>query len=152
MAALGLELLKTYDFKENDIVVGGHRLSGFAEDGGVEYDMASDIAEHISGADGQVTASKNNDNRMVATITVMETSRAYAVLAELMQSQQQSKTYGPLPYLHRDNINGDLVKSKYAVFLNRPGPSKARAAGEREFRILLPYAADKVKFGPSNVI
>lgn len=149
---LGLELLKTYDFKANDISVGGFLLSGYAAEGGVEYEMSSEIGEHVAGADGQVTFSRNNDKRVVATITVMETSRSYQVLAELMQAQQDETSVQPLAYMHRDSINGDTVASAYVVFLNRPTPSKARAAGEREFQLLLPYAADKIKFGSNNIV
>lgn len=152
MAAPGLEMLKTYDFTENDVVLGGHRLSGYGEDGGVEYEQASEIGDHVAGADGQVTFSRNNDKRVIATITVMETSRAYQVLAELLRAQQAQTEIEPLTYLHRDNINGDQVQSKYAVFLNRPNPSKERTAGEREFQVLLPYAADKMQLGTKNVL
>lgn len=145
--------LKNYNFKDGVVlIIGGRQIGGFAEDGGVEYEFPSDIYEHISGADSQVTISQLNDHRMIATITLMETSKSYRDLFQMLRTQEAQLIKLPLSYLHRDQINGDQVLSGSAVFLGYPAPSKSRTAGEREFRILLPHGAKSYLAGSQNII
>jgi hypothetical protein len=145
--------LKTYDLKKNILIVGGYDISGFGEDGGISYELGADRFEPTVGADGEVTVSANNNNSMVATIKLMETSKAYKVLADLQTAQEDEEGALPaLPYLHRDPINGDKVSDRFAVFLNKPAPSKGKKVGEREFRILLPNAAKEMVLGGNNTI
>lgn len=147
-----LEIPKFYNFKSNIILINGIRIQGFGDEGGVEYEFADDAQRHTSGADGQVTVSRVNDYRMIATFTVKETSTGYTILSALMQDQLAvTDRLNPLPYVHIDPVNGDLIRSSHAVFLTWPEPSKARDAGDREFQILLPNAAAEVIFGPRNV-
>lgn len=134
--------LKNYNFKDgNVLIIGTEFVGGFAEDGGVEYDMAADRYEDVNGADGVTTISQMNDNRMYADITLMETSKSYRVLANFQKVQEAQLIKLPLPYIHRDQINGDTISEGTCVFMTKPTPSKGRTAGERVFRLLLPDGA-----------
>jgi hypothetical protein len=143
--------LKTYDFSRVLLIVGGFEISGYGEDGGIEFEYPSDTLEHVAGADGQVTVSRTNDNRMIAHITVMETSRAYRDLATLARTQAAQLAIGPLPFLMRCLTTGDEVPEQFAAFIQLPTPNKAKTAGERVFDILLPNAKKLAKFG-SNIL
>jgi hypothetical protein len=147
-----LNVTQFYNFKTNLLLIGGFKIGGFGDDGGIEYEFGDDIHRHVSTADGQTVVSRVNDARLIVTVTLKETSAGYRRLAQLLK-QQLANPLGlaPLPFVHRDPINGDLVTSSHAVFLNHPSPSKARDAGEREFQILLPYAAFDVQFGSLNL-
>lgn len=148
-----LSALKNYNFKDGTVlIIGGRQIGGFAEDGGVEYEFPSEIYEHVSGADGQVTISQMNDFRMIATVTLMETSKSYRDLFQMLRTQEAQLLKLPLAYLHRDQINGDQVLGGQAVFLGWPAPSKSRTAGEREFQILLPQGAKSFLAGSQNII
>lgn len=149
---MALNVTQFYNFKTNSLLIGGFKIGGFGDEGGIEYEFPDDLHRHVSTADGQTVVSRVNDARVVATITLKETSSGYRRLAQLIQAQLANPlALLPLPYVHRDPINGDLITSSHVVFLNFPEPSKARDAGEREFEILLPYAAFDVKFGVNNL-
>lgn len=144
--------IKTYDLASVYLLVGGYRLGGFGEEGGIEFEYGADIGETKVGADGQATFSRNNNDSMTATITLMETSKSYRDLAALMQAQIDAETIEALSFRMEDEINGDKVSARYATFLTRPTPNKGRAAGERQFKIFLPNAAAEAKFGASIAI
>lgn len=151
---MNLELLKVYDAKQNYISVGGFRLGGFGEDAVVEYELGADIFEHNVGADSLVTFSRTNDLRLIAAVTVMETSPSYRRLGLIINQQLAQLAVGallPLPYLHADALNGDLIRSAQAVMISYPSPNKARTVSERTFQIALPYAADKMQLGALNL-
>jgi hypothetical protein len=137
---------KPYNFAENNIMVAGRSISGFDDDGTVSYEFQDDRYTHSVGADGQTTVSKTNDPRVVATITVKETGKGYEILSQLHAQQGTGPVPDPITYLHRDPINGDLVKDNFAIFLAYPGIEKAKEAGSREFTLLLPTAAERVQF------
>lgn len=144
--------LRNYNFKDGNILVlGGEKIGGFGEDGGVEYELASDTYEDVNGADSITTISQLNDPRMYANITVMETSSSYRVLFGLWKTQKEQLIKQPMPFLHKDIINGDSTKAVTAVFMAPPVPSKARTAGERVFRILLPDGVDLMVLGANNL-
>lgn len=152
------QVARVYDLRNGNIIqLGGIRLGGFGETAAISYEYRSDLMEDLVSADGYVTVSNLNDYRMIATLTMMETSKSYAQVALLMAAQQATiRAGGQIPILafkHQDKLNGDEVTSNQAIFLIRPSQTKERTAGEREFQILLPYAGDplKQKFGVNNL-
>lgn len=151
---MNLEVLKVYDLKRNFLLIGGFRIGGFGEDAAITYEYGADIFEHNAGADGLVTFSRTNDLRMIATVTVMESSPSYRRLGLLLGQQLAELQAGPilpLPFSHTDSLNGDVINSPQCVFVSFPTPNKSRTVSEREFQIALPYAADKVQFGSLNL-
>lgn len=146
-----LEVPKFYNFKANRLLIGGFEIGGFDDEGGIEYELGDDIHRHVSTSDGETVVSRVNDPRITATVTLKETSAGYKKLFGLLRAQVAVEdALLPLPYLHLDPINGDIVTSSHIVFLNHPAPSKARDAGSREFQILLPYAAYTMALGVNN--
>lgn len=137
---------KFYDFAQVNIIVDGFSLSGFDDDGGVEYDVQSEEYEHAVGADGQTTVSRTNDPRAVVTITVKQTGKANTILSSLQQEQaaQPNPFQPPIVYVHRDPNTGDVINEPQAVFLQRPSPNANKTAGSREFTLLLPHFAQNV--------
>lgn len=129
--------IKKYNFANQSIIVGGRNLTGFDDDGTVEYEPQSGRWSHSVGSDGQTTISRVNDPRVIATLTVKETGKAYEILAQL-HAQQRAIDPDPVTYKHRDPFVGDRVNSGSAYFLNNPTIEKAKEAGSREFTILLP--------------
>ena len=84
--------LKTYDLQSVYLTLGGYRIGGYGEDGGIEFEYSADIGELKTGADGQSVFSRINNPAMLCTITVMETSLSYKQLADLMQAQAALET------------------------------------------------------------
>jgi 5-hydroxyisourate hydrolase-like protein (transthyretin family) len=131
-------LLKTYDLKLVALIIGTETITGYGEDGGVEIEPNSDIAEATPGADGEYTLSRTNDKGHTATITVRETSRGYRILRELQQAQDLELKVAGLTFTMMDPISGETVSDDQAAFLTQPTMAKNREAGEREFTLLLP--------------
>lgn len=140
---------KTYDLKAVYLTIGGYEIGGYGADGGIEFANGSPIGEGVVGADGQGTFSRNNDQSMTCTITVMETSRGYRDLATLARNQASQTPIDALSFICRDVINGDEVSEPYAVFMEHAAPSKAKAAGERVFVLWLPNGREDAKYGAS---
>lgn len=138
---------KTYDLKAVHLVIGGYLISGYGADGGIEFEFGAPVGEFSVGADGQGTFSRNNDPSMTATITVMETSRAYRDLATLARAQAAATPIPALSFLCRDTVNGDSVSDPNAIFVETPAPSKGKAAGERVFVIVLPNGREDATYG-----
>ena len=144
---MGSSPLKTYDLLSVYIIIGGQRISGFVEDDAISFEYASDIGEHAAGADGQVTFSRSNDKRVIATITLAETSLAYKQLGEQLQEQELETTIQRRDFLMRDDISGDKISDEFCTFLTRPSLDKGRVFSAREFQILLPNGAEGLNFG-----
>lgn len=144
--------VKTYDLKAVYLLVGGYRIGGFGEQGAVSFEYGSNLVETTISADGQGTVSRSNDDSMTATITVMETSKSYKDLAALMVAQQAQSPITRLEFLMKDDINGDKVSARHAVFTMRPKPNKAKKVGEREFELWLPNAGENAQFGANIAI
>ena len=142
-----------YDLKAVNLMVGGFRVSGAAENGLVEFEWAHDLAELTTGADGDSIVSTLNGNAMFANITLLESALSYAQLAGQMEiARIASQLGGPqpaIPFFMFDTINGDSV-SGGCRFVQRPAPSKARTVGERTFRVVIPKAI--ALYGTLNVL
>jgi len=145
MADWPIEPTKQYNFAAQTVQVNGFKLSGWSDDGSVSYSAEGQVHTHANGATGQTVISKQNDPRLIATITVRETGRAAKILHHLLHVQQASPTSPPLTYVHRDPIQGDIVQDPGAFFVEYPDIEKSREAGDREFTLLLPNGLSKVK-------
>ena len=141
--------MKTYDLTTCYCTINGIRIQGFDEDDAVSIEPVGDDVEHSVGADGEVTASRTNDSRMIATINVRENSKGAQDLGLLRAAQRAETTFTPLPFLLIDEQTGEQISSQYAVFLDTPGPSKGRLASGRAFRLLLPKGKDGIAYAPS---
>lgn len=141
--------VKTYDLKSVYLLVGGYRIGGFGEEGAIAFEYGADLVEPTVSADGQGTVSRSNDDSMTATVTVMETSKSYKDLAALLIAQQAQSPITRLEFMMKDEINGDKVSGRYAVFLNRPTPNKGKKVGEREFKLWLSNSGETAEFGAS---
>lgn len=132
--------LRTHDFKQFVLTINGLLIGGFGEEGGCEYEWAADIGEDTVGADGEVTFSRNNDERVYVDITVMQTSQGYARLMALMQQQQREPEILPMPFEASNPRTGERFFSEYTVFKSRPEANEQKVSQDRTIRILLPYA------------
>ena len=125
-------------------IVGGVALSNFGTDGGISFEYPSQLMESELSADGYVTYSGNNDERVRVTITLLETSGAIPLVEALIKTQVNAVFAGsplaPVAFFMTDPATGDTVVSEYVVFLQEPAPSKAKGIGTREYILELPYA------------
>ena len=147
------QIQKTYDLKSCQLIVGGIKVGGYAEDGAVEFEY-DDPDEHTItvGTDGESVASRSNNTNMTVTISLMETSRSVRLLAGLWQTQRKLSPMPPLDFYFRDPLIGDEVSSSYATFTTRPVIVKGKTVSSRVFRLSLPGAVDTMVLGANNLI
>ena len=141
---MGLErfiVSKSYDFSSVVLTVSGLRIGGFAEDGGVTIAFDGDIASAKRGADGEATISKLPMPIAQLTITLMETSTSNGTLEGLLAAQRLLPTGFVLPIAMIDPSTGETFLAGQAAFSNMPEIGKAKEAGTREWRLLVPNAA-----------
>lgn len=129
---------KSYDFSEVQVIVGGLRIGGFSEDGGVDFEASGEIASMKQGADGEVTVSKLPLPPATATIKLAETSESNLVLQGLLVAQRETPSGFVLPFAVLDGTTGESVLSGQCVFLNMPSIGKAKEAGTREWKLGIP--------------
>ena len=67
--------------------IGGQQISGFGNDGGIEFEYATQLVEDKSTADGFVHQVDNNDDRITVTITLNQHSRSVPILFALAQAR-----------------------------------------------------------------
>jgi hypothetical protein len=142
---------KTYDPKKLILTLNGLALVVGGETAMIDFEMASPAASDVVSATGDVTINRSADERMYATITVMETSNAARVLDQLRQAQAAQPFILPMPFVLLDPISGDTVSDPEAAFLEIPGPSKASTAGEREFKLVLPHGRNTMRLATLSV-
>lgn len=130
---------KLHDFKQYNLTIGGALIGGFGEEGGVEFEWVEDIGESTIGADGLVEFERNNDKRLLATITLKASGSGYARCVALMRAQEQQDSFTPLPLESSNPRTGERVTSAYTIFQTRPEPNAEKSASEREIQVLLPH-------------
>lgn len=132
------QIAKSYSFAEVQLIVGGLRISGCDEDGGVQIEFGGDIATMKQGADGEVTVSKLPLPPATATITLSETSSSNLVMQGLLVAQREAPNGFVLPFGMVDLTTGESLLAGQCVFLSLPSIGKAREAGTREWKLGLP--------------
>jgi hypothetical protein len=139
------QVARSYDFSDVQVTVGGLRIGGFGEAGGVNIEPQSEISMMKMGADGEVVISKLPLPSYVVTLTLMETSVSNGTLAGLLMIQRNAPSGFVLPFaemLGREvapwdfrvdgvtTISADIHKLGYApkgvsVILHRDKQSRA---------------------------
>ena len=126
--------LRTYDLKHVNLVVGSFSITGFGDGDAVTIEPVESVGEVTHGADGQATFSRSNVTTHTVTINVQATSRAYKDLMSLYATQKDEAPIEELPFLMEDEITGDLVRSRYFVFTDTPGITKAKSVSAAEIK------------------
>jgi hypothetical protein len=129
---------KSYNFSDVVCTVAGLRIGGFGEDGGIEVEFNGDLSSMKQGADGEPTVSLLPIPTATATIKLMETSASNTVLQGLLVAQRAAPAGFALPFALVDPGTGEGLLGGQCVFLNFPGISKGKEAGEREWKLGIP--------------
>ena len=132
-------LSKSYNFGDVVLTVGGQRIKGFDDDGTISIEFTGDDATMSQGADGEVVVNQLPAMPAEVTITLKETSSSNSVLMALREAQRLAAAGYVMPFGCIDSTTGEQVSSLECVFANRPGVSKGREAGTREWKLLLPH-------------
>lgn len=149
---MAIELAKDYILTANTIIFGPLNISGFGDEGAVEYAAAvEDDGEVITGTDGGAVVNWSLDYSATATLSLRETARSYRELGELLRQQRLLIQGGQAPpnykWVHIDGINGDKIEVAGARIIAGPGLTKTGRFSNRPFKIFLPDAKAQMSYG-----
>lgn len=129
--------MKTWDFKQVQVIFGGNLLTGFVADGAITGDPAADDFTVQNGADGEVSRSKSNNNTWVFKLKFMQSANANDVLSAIRVSDKLSNA-GVKPFMIKDLNGGTLVAERQAFIGKAPSLGMGAEAGDREWTLILP--------------
>lgn len=138
---------KYYDLDKVQFIVDGDRITGFAGDGQIEVENLNASNQSDVGADGLVTRSRIIGWGVRFTVTLVETARAYAVLARKMQEMDEEDVPVDRAISLFDPLNGDEYSDSQMWFEDPPVMSKGATVGTRVFVIVAPNGRANAKYG-----
>ena len=144
-----------YSFARVQCIVGTISLNHFGDDGGIEFEYATDLVEATTSADGFRTYTALNDESVKVTITLKPHSRAIPLLDALVKAQVATigikPQMTPLPFFFLDPSTGSTVASEYCVFMSEPVQSATKSVTDRVYVLDLPYARFRQLFSPALI-
>lgn len=129
--------MKTWDFKQVQVIFGGNLLTGFVADGAITGDPSADDFTLQNGAYGETSRSKNNNGSWIFKLKFMQTATANDILSSIRLSDKLSNA-GVKPFLIKDNNGSTLVAERQAFISKAPSIGMGAEAGDREWTLILP--------------
>lgn len=146
---------KVYNLLTSTFIFGPVNISGFGDDGAIEYVASSENdMEVIGGYDGTSTPNAILDWALIAEVKVREGSSSYKALGALLQLQRQQVATGQpvtrYPWFHADSSNGDQIQDTDCLFVAGPTLTKTNRYSVRSFKILIPNGKRNMIYGALN--
>lgn len=126
--------LKTYDFKDVDLIVAGVKITGYGEGSGITVEWSAALAELIVGSDGEKTRVLSNDDTASITVQLAQTSSSNDLLSTFLRAKAAT-----FPVAMQDNRGRTLLASKECFIGERPNIEFNAEMSEREWVIMIPF-------------
>jgi hypothetical protein len=126
--------IKTYAPDKVSVVLGGAIMSGYAEDGFVKIEVATEAFTKHVGADGEVSRTRNTDKSGTITLKLKQTSDSNDVLSALYNTDITT-LQGYLPVIVKDNVGRTLAAGSSAWIQKLPEAEFGKEIGDREWII-----------------
>jgi hypothetical protein len=140
--------MKTYDFKQVQLIFGGNLITGFSE--GADVIMLEPMSDDFTlkvGADGETSRAKSNNNAFTLKIKLLQTSSSNDSLNAIRLADKLSNA-GVKPLLLKDNNGNSLVAERQAFIGKGPAMGHGAEVGDREWLLILPNP--EVNHGGNN--
>lgn len=124
--------LKTYNFKQVAVIVGGRQITGFAEGDAVTVERNEDSWTLQVGAEGESTRSKSNNRSGKVTLRLQQASESNAVLDGFRIADELADN-GLVPVLVKDNSGNSLYSAEQAWVVKPPAAAHGNKSAEREW-------------------
>lgn len=126
--------ITTYDPKLCTVSVAGTYLRGFSDGGKVTIEKNEDNTTYLTGVDGDVNYSINNDNTATATLPLVSSSPDLAFLRQLAVDREEFN------FTMVDmNENGINISVDSCRIIKTPDYSRMKEQEEVEIEILIPF-------------
>lgn len=129
--------MKEYDSKEVDVIIAGIPIqSGRGKGEFLKIAPNSNAFTHVKGVDGEGSRARTHDNSALATVTVMQTSDANALLSALYTLDVNAPGgAGVGPFLVKDKQGTSLFAAEACWIEKIPEVTYAGEVGERAWPI-----------------
>lgn len=126
--------LKSFDFKQVTVIVGGRIISGYADgDDAVVVERDEVAWQKKSGADGEVTRSKTNDRSGRLRIKLMASSESNDILSGFAQTGENAPGSDLIPWMVKDGSGRAIYSAEQAWIEKRPTRSFGQQVGSMEW-------------------
>lgn len=139
--------MKTYDFKQVQVIFGGNLLTGFSEGEAITLEPNAESFTLKVGADGETSRAKGNNKSHTLKLKFLQTASANEVLSGIHAADQLSNS-GVKPLMIKDNNGTSLVAERQAFISKPPAMGHGSEITDREWTIILP--APEVFHGSNN--
>lgn len=136
-----MEAGKVYSLKSVILTVQGVPILGGLHEDAITLEPEANLFEPTTGPDGHTVYNRTNNDNWLMTVTVMETSRAYKLLDDILTASLAMAQVPGAPAVMtvsvRDLLSGESLMAASGVILRRPDRSKGAMAGGRAFQFHL---------------
>lgn len=126
-------MTKVYNFKDNQVIVDGAIITGYADGDAIQAERNEDKFSQLVGADGGVTYNESNDDTGIITLSLKPTSSSLPVLRALSKSKKLFNV------LIQDTKNNVRVTGEDCLIQKWPSFARGAEASGIEIPILCAY-------------
>ncbi|MFS0878023.1 phage structural protein [Solibacillus isronensis] len=126
-------MTKVYNFKNNQVIVDGLIITGYADGDAIQAERNEDKNSQFVGVDGNVTYNQTNNDTGVITLTLKPTSSSLPALKALYKSGKLFNV------LIQDTANNVRVTGEDCLFQTWPSFTRGEEAAGLEIPILCAY-------------
>lgn len=123
-------MVKTFDPKKVNIIIGASFLTGYADGRFITTKRASDMWNKKVGASGEVARAKSNDLSGEIEIVLLQSSSSNDILSALATLDELTNT-GIVPLLIQDMSGTTLAAAKSCWVKKKPDSEMSKEVGER---------------------
>jgi len=124
--------MKTYDYSEVALIIGGHIVEGGSEDSFVTFDRDDDAYTYHGDNNGGGTRAKNPSKAGKVTVRLQKSSPSNAFFSGLIKKDEIDNS-GIVPVLCKDNSGFDLHKAESAYCVKWPSAEYTKDLPEFEY-------------------
>ena len=124
--------VKTYDPKKVHIIIGGFEMVGFVDGTFFTITMDDDAYSKVTGADGETSRAKNNNNGALATLSLQQTSSSNDVLSGFALADRLSNS-GIVPVVVKDSLGTTILFSAEGWVKRTPDAPFAKEISNRDW-------------------
>ncbi len=126
--------VRTYDPKEVHIIIGGFEMMALTDGTFFTITMDDDAYAKVTGADGETSRAKSNNNGAEATISLQQTSPSNDILSGIAIADKLSNS-GIVPVIVKDSLGTTVLFSAEGWVKKMPDVTYGKEIGNRDWPI-----------------
>lgn len=127
--------VKTFDSKQVIITLGGHIVTGYADDTFVSVEEMGDGIQSTVGANGEKARSMSQNRSLQITLTLLQTSASNDVLSAFADLDRASGGRGTFPLAITDLTGRTVVADSSSWVVKKPTSEFGASVSNREWSI-----------------